>query len=116
MASIVRRSPVFDRADVLLALIRPRRSRWTTPIRGFSSRAVTVVSPAWARTSACRTRMNCRMWGVSRLTIAICDDPQPSRERPVKRAGGVTRRAAAQRRTAQPLTRAVSGGYPAPPT
>ena len=22
--------------------------------------------------------MNCRMWGVSRLTIAICDDPQPS--------------------------------------
>ena len=40
------------------ARIRPRRSRWRTPIRGVSSRAVTVVSPAWARTSACRTWMN----------------------------------------------------------
>ena len=31
-----------------------------------------------ARTSVCRTRMNCRMWGISFLIIAISEDPQPS--------------------------------------
>ena len=46
------------RARSFTARIRSRRSRWRTPLRGFSSGAVTVVSPAWARTSACRTRMN----------------------------------------------------------
>ena len=58
--------------------IRPRRSRWKTPIRGLSSRAVTVVFRASARTSACRTRTNCRMRGSSPVTIAIREDPQPS--------------------------------------
>ena len=48
------------------------------PIRGLSSRAVTVVARASAATSACRTRTNCRRWGSSPVTIAICDDPQPA--------------------------------------
>ena len=62
----------------LASMIRPRRSRWRTPTRGLSTSAVTVVFRASARTSACRTRTNCRIWGSSPLTIAIRADPQPS--------------------------------------
>ena len=36
------------------------------------------MSPAWARTSARLTRMNCRMWGSSPVTVVIREDPQPS--------------------------------------
>ena len=52
-------------------MIRPRRSSSRTPIRGLSSRAVTVELRASARTSACRTRTNCWIWGSSLWTIAI---------------------------------------------
>ena len=57
---------------------RPRRSRWTTPTRGLSSRGGTAVRSASARTSACRTRTNCRMWGSRFVTVVIRDELQPS--------------------------------------
>ena len=66
------------RARSLTAMIRPRRSSWMTPIRGLSSRAVTVLVRAEARTRTCRTRTNCRIWGSSPVIIAIREDPQPS--------------------------------------
>ena len=66
------------RARSFPSRIRPRRSSSRTPIRGLSSRAVTVVLRAPARTSACRTRTNYWIWGSSLWTIVIREAPQPS--------------------------------------
>ena len=63
---------------------------------GCRAGAVTVVRSASARTSACRTRTNCRMWGSRFVTVVIRDELQPS-------ASTGSRRPQGDRRAVRPV-------------
>ena len=65
-----------SRAKSFTATIRPRPSNWMTPALRRSSSPVVVVPSAWASTSACRTRTNCRRCGRMRPIMSIWADDQ----------------------------------------